>query len=287
MAVPLLVRLQSYLDPLLLLSISIAYFPLTLLSHPLLFVTSPSTFRSKWFENFWRIIGPKMAASEAQVNHIEELLSRANRKVLELGPGAGDQMYHYKPAQIEVLYCAEPNAFLHGKLIENAEKHGLGKKAVALEAGAQPGSLLPALKKAGLIPSTTSSLPENGVFDTIVAVKSLCSAPQKQLAATVAIVQALLKPGGEFLFFEHVENNGDSITMSYAWLVDWIWPVFMGGCRLDGKIDRVVLGMGGWDERKVTTTDEFQGHEVRKHSSTIRAFPCRQQSWGNSVNTDI
>ncbi|KIX98065.1 uncharacterized protein Z520_06145 [Fonsecaea multimorphosa CBS 102226] len=262
MAVPLLVRLQSYMDPLFLLSISIAYLPLTLVSHPLLLVTSPSSFRSKWFESFWRVIGPKMAASEVQVDHIEELLSRAAGKVLELGPGAGDQMFHYKPGQIEVLYCAEPNVFLHGLLLQAAEKNGLGKKLVALEAGAQPASLLPALKQAGVISSTTSSLPEDGVFDTIVAVKSLCSAPQKQLAATVAVVQALLKPGGEFLFFEHVENNADSITKSYVWFIDWIWPVFMGGCRLTGKLDRVVLGMGGWDERKITTTDEFKGHEV-------------------------
>ncbi|OAG35391.1 hypothetical protein AYO21_10463 [Fonsecaea monophora] len=274
MAVPLLVRLQSYFDPLVLLSISIAYLPLTLLSHPLLFVTSPSSFRSKWFENFWRVIGPKMAATETQINHIEEVLSRASGKVLELGPGGGDQMFHYKPGQIEVLYCAEPNVFLHGKLREAAEKHGLGKKLVALEAGAQPGSLLPALKKAGVIPSTASTLPENGVFDTIVAIKSLCSAPQKQLAATVAVVQALLKPGGEFLFFEHVENNADYITKSYAWLIDWIWPVFMGGCRVDGKIDRVVLGMGGWDERRVVTTGEFQGYEVRKcFLETIKPLP--------------
>ncbi len=202
-----------------------------------------------------------MAASEIQIDHIEELLSRAHGTVLELGPGAGDQMFHYKKNQIETLYGAEPNAFLHPRLIEMAEKKLLGK-FIPLEAGAQPGSLLPALKKAGLIPGTATSLPEEGVFDSIVAVKSLCSAPQDQLAATVAVVQALLKPGGEFLFFEHVENDTDSMTMSYAWLVDWIWPVFMGGCRLKGKVDKVVIGMGGWDERRITTIGDFKGHEV-------------------------
>jgi len=213
-----------------------------------------------------------MAASEVQVKHIEELLSQARGKVLELGPGAGDQMYHYKPEKIKVLYAAEPNAFLHGKLVEAAEQHFLGTKIVTLEAGAQPGSLLPALKEARLIPSTTMSLPEEGVFDTIVAVKSLCSAPQRQLAATVAIIQALLKPGGEFLFFEHVENNTDSTTMSYAWLVDWIWPLFMGGCRLNGKLDKIVSGMGGWDERNITTIGDFKGHEVFRY---IKGF-CRK-----------
>lgn len=263
MDIPLLVRLQSYLEPLLLLSISITYLPITLLSHPLLLISSPSSFRSKWFENFWRIVGPKMAASEVQVEHIEALLSRAHGQVLELGPGGGDQMYHYRPDQIETLYGAEPNAFLHPHLAEMAGNHGFGPATfVPLEAGAQPSSLLPVLKKAGIVPG--SSLPEAGVFDSIVAIKSLCSAPQDQLADTVAVVQALLKPGGEFLFFEHVENNTDDITRAYAWLVDWIWPVFMGGCRLDGKLDRVVLGMGGWDERRITTVGDFRGYEVRQ-----------------------
>ncbi len=183
----------------------------------------------------------------------------------------GDQIFHYNSGQIELLYAAEPNAFLHGKLGESAEKNGLGSKMISLEAGAEPGSLLPALKEAGLLPGTTSSLPEQGVFDTIVAVKSLCSAPQRELAATVAIFQALLKPGGEFLFFEHVDNGMDSTTMAYAWLVDWIWPVFMGGCRLNGKLDKVVLGMGGWDERQITTVGDFKGYEVGSFSSRNEA----------------
>ncbi|KIW71178.1 hypothetical protein PV04_03374 [Phialophora macrospora] len=272
MGPPILVRLQTYLDPLFLLSISLFYFPITLLSHPFLLLTSPSSFQSKWFENLWRVLGPKMAANEVQVKHIEELLSRAHGKVLELGPGAGDQMFHYKAGQVEVLYAAEPNSFLHGKLGEAAEKYGLGSKIVTLEAGAQPGSLLPALKEAGLIPSIASSLPEEGLFDTIVTVKSLCSAPQEQLAATVAVIQALLKPGGEFLFFEHVDNSTDTITISYAWLMDWIWPVIMGGCRLNGKLDKVVLGMGGWDERTITTVGDFKGYEVFRYIKGV----CRK-----------
>lgn len=203
-----------------------------------------------------------MAANEMQINQIEELLSQAKGTVLELGPGAGDQMFHYKSGQIDRLYAAEPNAFLHANLLEAAKKNGLGTKLVALEAGAQPGSLLPALKKAGLIQSTPSTLPEEGVFDTIVTVKCMCSVPQEQMTATVAVIQALLKPGGEFLFFEHVDNGADIITMAYAWVMNWVWPVFMGGCRLSGKLDKLVLGMGGWDKRNVVTVGEFKGHEV-------------------------
>ncbi|KEF61721.1 uncharacterized protein A1O9_03291 [Exophiala aquamarina CBS 119918] len=206
-----------------------------------------------------------MAATPTQVNHIGDLLSRAHGKVLELGPGSGDQLYHYNPGHIEKLYAAEPNAFLHPKLLQMAAKHALTGKLVPLEAGGQPGSLLPALQKAGLLSSTVSALPEQGVFDTVITVKSLCSVPQNQLTATIAVVQALLKPGGQFLFFEHVKNNTDSITGCYVRLLDWIWPALMGGCRLNGKIDQVILGMGGWDERRISTVGDFQGHEVFRY----------------------
>ena len=267
-----LLRLKSYLEPLILLAISIAFFPITLITSPFL-VFSPSRFRSKWFDNLWKVIGPKMAASPQQVDHIDLLLSRAHGIVLELGPGAGDQSYHFNAHQIDKMYGAEPNAFLHAKLLENAKNVGLGPgKYVAMECGAQPGSLLPALKKAGLIPSSMQTLPDRGVFDTIIAVKSMCSAPQNQLPATMAIIQALLKPGGEFLFFEHVENQSDWITKNLFWFVNLFWPYIMGGCNLDGKLDKVVNGMGGWASRDIRTIGQHQGYEPLKYVRGI----CRK-----------
>jgi len=213
-----------------------------------------------------------MAVSPLQIEHIESLLSRAHGTVLELGPGGGDQSFHFKPNKIAKMYGAEPNEFLHDALLQKSKAAGLGGKYTALHAGAEPGRLLPALMKAGLIPSDSSGLPSEGVFDSIIAVKSLCSAPQVQLPATIAIVQSLLKPGGEFLFFEHLGNNSDIITQGYAWLVDWVWPVFMGGCRLDGKLDEVLMGMGGWATKDIQTTGEYKGYEIFRYTKGI----CRK-----------
>ena len=210
-----------------------------------------------------------MAASPLQISYIEDLLSRAHGTVLELGPGAGDQAFHFKPDKIDQMYGAEPNAFLHDKLLDSSRKAGLGGRYTVLDAGAQPGSLLPALKTAGLIPADAPGLPAEGVFDSIITVKSLCSAPQSQLAVTVAIIQALLKPGGEFLFFEHLGNNTDLVTQLYTWVVDLVWPAMMGGCRLDGRLDEVVMGMGGWRERDVKPTGEFKGYEVFRYVKGI------------------
>lgn len=260
-------RLTNYLEPTLLLLYSLYYIPYTLLSSPKLLL-QPRAFRNEWFKNFWFFLGPQMAASPLQVDHIDALLTRAHGTVLELGPGAGDQMYHYDSSKITRMLGAEPNAFLHAKLRQKAAEAGI-KSYFAVEAGAQPSSLLPALKSAGII---TGNLPDDGIFDTIVAVKSLCSAPQKQMYETVAVIQALLKPGGEFLFFEHLGNNDDVITRAYASVLNLVWPVLMGGCRLDGKLDKVVMGMGGWDERDLHTT--YKGHEVFRYVKGI----CRKAS---------
>ncbi len=262
-------RLVNYVEPFMLFGISVVYLPITLFLHPLLLLTSPSAFRAKWFDAFWRVIGPKMAMSPLQVDHIESLLSRAHGTVLELGPGAGDQSFHFKPEKIRKMYGAEPNEFLHDKLLQKSKDAGLGGKYKALHAGAEPGSLLPALMKAGLIPSNSSGLPSEGVFDSIIAVKSMCSAPQKQLPATMAVIQALLKPGGEFLFFEHLGNKNDRITQGYAWLVNWVWPVFMGGCMLNGNLDDVIMSMGGWAKRDIETTGENKGYEVFRYVKGI------------------
>ena len=258
-------RIIAYLEPFVLLSVSLCFLPITALFHPILLISSPSSFRSRWFESFWRVIGPKMAVSPLQLEHIDELMSRAHGTVLELGPGGGDQMYHYRAEQIEKVYGVEPNIFLHEPLMAKAEEAGLGEKFVPVNAGAQPGSLLPALRELQLIPRDGSSLPEAGVFDTIITIKSMCSAPRSQLPATIAVAQALLKPGGEFLFFEHLGNNSDRVTQAWAWLIDLIWPAVMCGCRLDGKLDKVIMGMGGWEEKRMHTTGEYQGFEIFRY----------------------
>jgi len=262
-------RWTAYTEPLLLFAISLFYLSLTAFVHPILLITSPSAFRSKWFDEFWRVIGPRMAAHPLQVDYVKSLMARAHGTVLEVGPGGGDQAHHFKAGQISKVYGAEPNAFLHDLLLQRSKDAGLGGKYTPIQAAAQPGSLLPALMAVGLIPSNATGLPSEGVFDSIIAIKSLCSVPQAQLPATIAVIQALLKPGGEFLFFEHVGNNSDTITQGYAWLLGWVWPAVMGGCRFDGKLDQVIMKMGGWAKKDIQTTEEYEGHEIFRYLKGI------------------
>lgn len=211
-----------------------------------------------------------MAASPIQVDYIESIISRAQGVVLELGPGGGDQTFHYNANKIEKIYGAEPNVHFHPALTAKAKQVGLGGKYVPITAGAQPQSLLPALQDAGLLPQDLPGLPQGGIFDSIVTIKSMCCAPHSQLPETMAILHALLKPGGEFLFFEHLRNDSSFFTQCYAWLLNiFLWPALMGGCRLDGKLDKVVMGMSGWEKRELENIREYKGHEVFRYTKGV------------------
>ena len=213
-----------------------------------------------------------MADSPIQKRYVATLLARAHGTILDVGPGAGDPMFNFKADQITRVYGVEPNVFFHAALRAQAGENGLKDKYIPLEAGAQPHSLLPALERAGILPNKHTSLPEGGVVDTIVAVKALCSVPQQELEETVRVFQALLKPGGEFLFFEHLGNREDRLAWWYAWLLNFVWPAVLGGCQLDGELDQLVRGTPGW-ECEVKNIDEFEGHEVFRFATGV----CRKR----------
>ncbi|KAI9733684.1 MAG: hypothetical protein M1834_003287 [Cirrosporium novae-zelandiae] len=240
--------------------ISSFFLVFTLISHPLLFILDRSKFCDAWFSAFWARMGPKMATNATLLAPISSTLSSARGITLELGPGAGDQAFHYKPAlkagQITHMYGGEPNRGLHDKLLLNAKEAGFGSEEygmvpyTALECGAEPESLLPALQKAGLLPMDWKAGSE-GIFDTIITCKSLCSMPQKYLPDTLLVFQALLKPGGQYLFLEHVANSYDKGAETIQTVLGLVWPVFLGGCRLDGPLERYAKRMGGWSSVEV------------------------------------
>lgn len=115
----------------------------------------------------------------------QEALRRVRpERVLEIGPGPGTNLAYLPPG---VAYLAlEPNPFFHPHLREEARKRGLVL------------TLLPG--RAEAIP-----LPEGSV-DLVVGTLVLCSVadPEKALEE----VHRVLRPGGAYLFLEHVAAPG-------------------------------------------------------------------------------
>lgn len=96
--------------------------------------------------------------------------------------------------------------------------------------------------------------------DTIVSVLTLCSIPSPQRAIR-HLVRYILKPGGNFLFYEHVLSPREDVAW---WQRAWapIWAVVFDGCRLDTPAHSLVDGLtlpedttgvetSAWSERKL------------------------------------
>ena len=151
---------------------------------------------------------------------------------------------------------------LHARLQQKMEEAGIPKeKTTIIPAGVEAESLLPGLKAAGVIPAD-GQIGEKGAFDTVVTIKSICSADQSSMFDTVTVIQGLLRPGGRFLWFEHLENRQDVVTRAYVRILNYIWPIFVGGCRLNGRVDEVCQRMSGWKTVELKQSPRFQGFEI-------------------------
>lgn len=95
----------------------------------------------------------------------------------------------------------------------------------------------------------------DGVFDTIVCVRVLCSVPE--LERTAQELYALLRPGGQLLVVEHVVNPWRTAKGSIVARVmqavygffGWSW--FVGNCCLDRDTEMALRAAadrdGGWE----------------------------------------
>lgn len=120
----------------------------------------------------------------------------AGARVLEIGPGTGVNMRHYRAvldgepgAELASLTLAEPNEFMHKDL-----------EAAAHEAGFN-GDTLRITNE-----SATALAAEDGSYDVVVSTLVLCSVPDPKLA--IDEIWRVLAPGGRFVYLEHVCVRG-------------------------------------------------------------------------------
>ena len=166
--------------------------------------------------------------------------SQVSGKVLEIGPGSGNQIGYYDPAadRISVMYGAEPATELHGLLRTNANATKLAKKYSILKAGAEYEQITRQLLNEGVISSSDEA---DGFFDSVVCVRVLCSVPD--LASTLRDVHRLLKSRGKLFVVEHTANPWRTAKGSLvARVVQSIymlmgWSFFVGDCSLTKDIE--------------------------------------------------
>lgn len=178
-------------------------------------------------------------------------------------------------ANISEIYGAEPCMGLHAQLQKRAVSNGLDAKYRIVPASVEKQELISALQRQG-VQIDDAVVAKEGIFDTIVCVRVLCSVPDPD--KTIADLYSLLRPGGQMLVVEHVANRfpkqkGGSLLArfmqsAYMWMG---YSFFVGNCRLDRDTMAYLCNAadhdGGWE--KVDLQQNFTWSTMPYISGTL------------------
>lgn len=146
------------------------------------------------------------------------LLADVTGAVLEIGGGTGANLAHYGKAERVVL--SEPSSAMRAQLA---------------------GSLAGAAAPVTVVAAPASDLPyPDDEFDTVVSTLVLCTVPDPR--ATLAEVRRVLKPGGAFLFIEHVRGDGRSAEWQDR--ISPLWKWLAVGCEPNRDTEAAVRAAG-------------------------------------------
>jgi ubiquinone/menaquinone biosynthesis C-methylase UbiE len=136
-----------------------------------------------------------------------ELLAGATGRVLEIGAGTGLNLSHY-PASVDEVVFTEPEEPMARRLRRKLAETGQSGEVHEVSAEALP-------------------FPDDS-FDTVVCTLVLCTVtdPEKALSE----IDRVLKPGGQFLFLEHVRSDDPKLAR-WQDRVAPVWRKFGNGCN--------------------------------------------------------
>jgi ubiquinone/menaquinone biosynthesis C-methylase UbiE len=150
----------------------------------------------------------------------QELLAGASGRVLEIGAGTGFNLSHY-PGAVTDLTLTEPDPHMARHLREKLER-GEGRGT--------------------LVEAAAEALPfEDDSFDAVVGTLVLCTAPDPE--ASVREVRRVLKPGGRFLFLEHVRSR-DPRLARWQDRFEKPWRFLGDGCHCNRDTLATLEGAG-------------------------------------------
>lgn len=179
--------------------------------------------RSALNERVFAAFYPRLVALAENAGQREtrrELIAHADGRTLELGAGSGLNVAHYTAAVSE-LVLTEPSPAM------------LGRLRAALAAADPP------VASVEVLPAPAQDLPfADASFDSVVCTYVLCTVPDP--AAALREVARLLRPGGRFLFLEHVHAGEGTLLGRFQDLVERPHRYVAAGCHPNRRTDRLL-----------------------------------------------
>lgn len=171
-----------------------------------------------------------------------DLLADLAGVVVEIGAGTGANLAHY-PAAVRRLVLTEPEQAMLDRLAPALGRVGPG---IDVELHRTSADRLPLA---------------DGAADAVVCTLVLCSVPDP--AAVLAEVRRVLRPGGRFVFLEHVAADGRPDRLKWQERLDPLWPHLAGGCHLTRRSAEAIEAAG-------FTMGEVIRESARKAAPVVR-----------------
>ncbi|OBI85540.1 methyltransferase domain-containing protein [Mycobacterium asiaticum] len=170
---------------------------------------------------FFARVWPVFAAHEAESVRAlrRENLAGLSGRVLEVGAGSGTNFAYY-PDTVTQVVAVEPEPRLVAKARAAAADAPIPVEVTSVAA---------------------EEFSDGEVFDAVVCSLVLCSVHDQ--VAVLRRLRALLRPGGELRFLEHIASAGGRGRLQR--LADaTIWPRMLGNCHTHRDTERSIVDAG-------------------------------------------
>jgi len=180
--------------------------------------------------------------------HRKKSVERARGSVLEIGFGSGLNLMHY-PAAVTSVTGIEPNPGLRKVAVKTMHEYVFSVTLLDMDA-----------QQLGF---------DDNAFDTVVSTWTLCSI--RNLDQALAEVKRVLKPNGEFVFFEHGLAPEPNIQKWQRRLSRVTKHVF-DGCTVDKQIAERVSAAG----LEIVALENFFAEGIPRTEGYIYAGAARK-----------
>ena len=165
------------------------------------------------------------ATDPASIARKRALLGGLHGEILEIGPGAGPNLRFYPP---DVHWVGvEPNPYMHPYLQRSIGEMGRMLEQYRIDPGDAGGVRLPA---------------RDASVDAVVSTLVLCSVlhPEESLREILRV----LKPGGKFVFIEHVAAPAGTRLRGMQNFIQPLWTAVAEGCHPNRETWRTIEQAG-------------------------------------------